>query len=227
MKDFVKNILVLYPLLLIYYFTFCVVFSKLSARIPDRKIQKIKPSNQIKVDVQSSIISLFIAAVCLSIGIYCKVNGLSVESSFTNYSIINFILSVFIGLLILDTAVYWFHRGYHVNRTLMRIFHVAHHKNNNTPTVWGTYKESHIGFFLVQSFFIYIVFIIPISIPALIFLNFFAMSIDILGHSGYNISAKSKIFTNVEDHDLHHRQYNYNYAPYFVFWDKIFRTYKG
>lgn len=226
MENVVKNVVILYPLFLLYYFSFGYGFSRFVSKFPDKKIQKVLPSNNIKVDIRNSVISLFLSSVFLSLGIHFKSIGIANENLFTSYSVVNFILGVAIGLFLLDTVIYWTHRCYHINQKIFKALHRPHHKNNNVPTVWCTYNENPLGFTIAQCFFAYIVFVIPISIPTLIFLNVYVMSLDIMGHSGYDVFPRVPIMVTISDHDLHHKSYNCNYAPYLMFWDKLLKTYK-
>lgn len=227
MKDIIKNIAIFYPIFLFLYFFLCYLFQYLTSKVPDKKIQKTPVKYNIKRDIKNSVISLFFAATFLSIGVYCEVSGLTYEYRFTDFPVLNFILEFFLGLFLFDTAFYWLHRLVHANKFLFKKAHLLHHKNN-APTVWGSYNETIEDTILLQSFFAYIVFIAPISAPALIFLNFYTLFLDVLGHSGYNVVERIPFtfFTVVEDHDSHHKHYNCNYAPYFTVWDKIMKTYK-
>jgi sterol desaturase/sphingolipid hydroxylase (fatty acid hydroxylase superfamily) len=227
MIDVLSKIIILYPIFLILYFSVCYLVAQYVKRVPDKKIQKVKVRSNIKKDISSSVISLFFAAFFLSLGLHFQAIGIANEGSFTGIAVLDFIIEVIVGLFLFDTVFYWGHRFFHINKTVLKETHLSHHKNN-APTVWGCYNENILGLIIPQSFFAYIVFIIPISMPALIFLNFYAMFLDIVGHSGYDISPRVPFtfFTAVPDHDLHHKYYDCNYAPYFTVWDKIMKTYR-
>ncbi len=232
MLGLAKNIIILYPFFLLYYFGFGYLFAKFVAKFPEKKIYKGPTRSKeeqrkiFKLDLKSSLINLFLSAIFLGSGIYFKSIGIANNATLSGVMAIDFILMVVAGLFLLDTVIYFTHRWYHTNKIIFRMLHIPHHRTNNPPTVWGTYNENPLGFTLAQCFYAYIVFIIPISIPALIVTNILSMTFDIMGHSNHDVFPRSPLSATIGDHDLHHRHYNHNYAPYFVVWDKLLKTYK-
>ncbi len=226
MYNILTNLAIFYPLFLLYYFGFGYFFMKWVVKFPGKKNQNIAPCNNIKLDVRNSFICLFLSSLFISIGIHLKTIGFSNEFEYTSFPLVNFLISVVLGLFLLDTAIYFSHKWFHSSRKIFKFFHLPHHKNNNPTTIFATYNESAIGFTIPQSLYAYMVCIIPMSIPALIVTNLLSMAFDLMGHSGYNLIPKGPLGATVRDHEMHHRVYDCNYAPYFTFWDKLFKTYK-
>lgn len=225
--DFIDAIVLLFPLFLFLYFVLCLGVEKIVTSLPNKKIQKNATYVDKKRDIKNSIGALFFASASLSLGITFKQAGFGYDFDFTGNAILNFFIEFILGLILFDTSFYWLHRLFHWNKFCFKKFHSLHHKNN-APTVWGSYNETLEDSIFLQSFFIYAIFIIPISIPALIAVNLYTLFLDVVGHCGYNLVLRIPYsgMTIISDHDLHHKKYNCNYAPYFTIWDRVMGTYK-
>jgi len=167
-------------------------------------------------------------------------------TTFYNFNSSNFILDFitfipisFVFEILYDFMHYWIHRLIHTNKTLYQYLHKIHHYKN-TPTYLDTYYQHPIDLILSNS--------IPLIVSILLlnrltYLQFclitvYKTAVEIAGHTGKKTYPTSsypqfpwlpkylQIELYTEDHDLHHRHLNCNYAKRFSFWDKMFGTYK-
>jgi len=145
--------------------------------------------------------------------------------------------------VIFDFFHYWIHRASH-NGFLYKYLHKTHHKHRY-PTGIITFYQDPIDLVLsnsipsILSFWILMCpFGIPINFFQLSLISVFKTMVEIGGHLGKEMaplcSCPQFIWLPrwlgwelyVEDHDIHHTDFNYNFAKRFGLWDKIFGTYK-
>ena len=147
-----------------------------------------------------------------------------------NYSIWWYLIPYTIGLIFYHDAFFYFsHRCMH-HPVLYWYGHAEHHKSH-TPNYMSWYS------FGILEAFIYVItvipiFFIPLNLFALLWAVFANDFVTIIGHSWKEIFPKKykntrfyKCIVNATFHDIHHTHNNWNYAAYFLFWDKLFWTY--
>lgn len=140
---------------------------------------------------------------------------------------------VIIGVFCIDFVSYWFHRGYHTFSILWR-FHRVHHSDimmNST-----TFLRFHpFDWFLDNSSSLVACFIFGLDLNILTF-NFILYLPLFLAHHGTFVfpawfdNTLGKIIVSPNFHKVHHHQNqeftDSNYGNIFIFWDKLFGTYK-
>ncbi len=192
----------------------------------DKKIQSQKSSKEeIRRDVFQSIKSLIFLSLMLAGGLYCQHTGITVQPQ--NLTPVNSILWFLASMLIFDTWFYWGHRLIHTKK-LYRWVHAWHHKSI-TPTVWSNNSDTLLDDIILQSYFFFAPFFLPIPGAILIAHKIYDQITGMFGHAGYEYSAGplSRFpfpLLGVTFHDQHHESFRYNYATHFSFWDRVMKT---
>jgi sterol desaturase/sphingolipid hydroxylase (fatty acid hydroxylase superfamily) len=140
-----------------------------------------------------------------------------------------FFLSIILLMLIQDTWFYWAHRLMH-HRRLFRWFHLKHHRSTN-PNPWSTYSMSMLEALLLSGVNLIVLFVIPASGAALLFVGWLNIIYGVYGHMGYELYPSSiaghwlgRWINTSTAHNAHHAQGRYNYGYYFLFWDRLMGT---
>lgn len=197
------------------------------------KIQKKYTSRKIITsEIKYSVITLLIY-VGSSYGVYSlKENGFTkIYFDIDKYSGGYFLLSVLLMIIIHDTYFYWSHRLIH-HPKLFRIIHRIHHKSFN-PTPWASFSFHPFEAMISIGYIPIIIFLIPSHPIALFLFLSLMLSINILGHLGYELFSRrfmngpvGKWINASTFHNIHHKDVNYNYGLYFTFWDRAMGTFK-
>ena len=154
------------------------------------------------------------------------------------FDFITFIPISFIFELVYDFQHYWIHRFAHSNKTVYKYLHKVHHEKVMT-TYLDTYYQHPIDLILSNSipFVITIILLNRFSYLQFCLITIYKTAVEIAGHTGkktYPTSSFPQLpwlvkYVNIElyteDHDLHHRHLNCNYAKRLSIWDKMFGTY--
>lgn len=136
------------------------------------------------------------------------------------------------GLIIVghDTYFYWTHRAMHT-RWLFKTFH-RHHHQSVTPTPWTAYSFAAPEAILNALFIpVWLIFVPTPGIVTFAFLTFQIIR-NVTAHAGLEIHPRWWLSTPITSwinttthHDLHHAGgFNYNYASWFTFWDRLMAT---
>jgi Delta7-sterol 5-desaturase len=191
-----------------------------------KKIQsKVSSDAEIERDIIQSVKSLFFIALIMSGGIFCQ------HFDFTMYPMqltpLNSLIWFFVSMFIFDTWFYWGHRLIHT-KALYRRIHVWHHKSV-TPTVWSNNSDTLLDDLILQSYFFFAPFFLPIPGAILIAHKIYDQITGMIGHAGYEYSSGplSRFpfpLIGVTFHDQHHESFFYNYATHFSFWDRVMKT---
>lgn len=136
---------------------------------------------------------------------------------------------VLLCLLLFDAEFFAWHVLHHKVPWLYRTFHKLHHQNA-TPFALATQYMSawelfFLGFFDVMN-------ITLLGCHPLTVLTFHLVNIwlSVEDHSGYDFPWSTHRlvpcgwYGGVAHHDLHHSQFNCNFAPYFTHWDRMLGT---
>lgn len=146
---------------------------------------------------------------------------------------IPFAAKVIIGLLCIDFTFYWAHRLYHTWALPWRL-HRVHHSDTNIDS--STFFRFHpFDAVLDNTTAIIAVAIFGLDISILILFFLINLIFNIVQHSNFVLphwtdSILGKIFVTPNLHKVHHHQNRFytdsNFGLTFIFWDKIFGTYK-
>jgi Delta7-sterol 5-desaturase len=216
-----------YAALIGIYFLFGKGISFWNQRLGATKKIQSKISSKVEIDrdiIQSSK-SLFFIALMLAGGIFCQQIGLTMRP--TQLTPLKFLLWFFASMLIFDTWFYWGHRLIHT-KVLYRHIHAWHHRST-TPTVWSNNSDTLLDDLILQSYFFFAPFFLPIPSAILIAHKIYDQITGMIGHSGYEYSAGPLsrfpfLLLGVTFHDQHHESFRYNYATHFSFWDRLMKT---
>ncbi len=144
-----------------------------------------------------------------------------------------FWINIIVTIIIMDFAMYWWHRINHTQHFFWR-FHSFHHRDKKMNTT--TAVRFHIVELLFSSIFkapFYLLMgfnFLPILIYEIIF-----FMIVLIHHSNIRITKNfdmeyRKLFSSPLMHRIHHsnirEETDTNYGSVFSFWDRIFKTYK-
>src|SRR5690606_19435929 len=174
---------------------------------------------------RQSLLSLTVTDFCLAMGLFAQWKGWTfvapLEVSWWSVP-----LTFVISIVAFDAWFYWAHRFMHTK--LMYRFHAEHHRSV-APTVWSTYNDSLVDAFVMQSYYLWALFILPIPGIVLIAHRLYDHFNGTLGHSGFEFWAApwSRLpspMVCVTFLDQHHSRFRYNYANYFSFWDRLCGT---
>ena len=170
-------------------------------------------------------INIILTAIFVDYLIKLTSNNLTIEHSFIYY------LGVF---LVLDVALYFWHRLNHILPFLWR-FHQVHHLDNLLSTTTA-FRFHPVEIFL--SPFFKIIFIWGLGMPLEIIIihtaivNFFSF----YEHSNINLPKPlekpvSAVFITPNIHKIHHhhtrKNTDSNYGTIFTIWDKLFGTFNN
>ncbi|WP_228464523.1 sterol desaturase family protein [Chryseobacterium antibioticum] len=211
------------------FYVICYIIYKKT--LASAKIQKRDVSSKdIKREIYHSLVSSIIMTLLLVLIVNTPmVNYTQLYDTISSYSIVWFIISIPIGMLIHDTYFYWLHRVLH-HKKIFRHVHLVHHQSNN-PSPFSSYSFhilEAIGEGLIIPLLLFVIPLHPIAIYIFLLVSFI---INIYGHLGYEIAPKwfrtSFLFNILNTsvyHNLHHSKFQGNYSLYFRFWDKIMHT---
>lgn len=217
----------MYGILLGIYFVFGATISFWNQRVlSTKKIQsKTSSKEEINRDIFQSVKSLIFIALLLAGGIYCQHIGFTIRPQ--RMTPISAVLWFVVSMFIFDTWFYWGHRLIHT-KFLYRWVHAWHHRST-TPTVWSNNSDTFVDDLILQSYFFFAPFVLPIPGVILIAHKIYDQITGMMGHSGYEYSSGylSRFpfpMLGVTFHDQHHESFRYNYATHFSLWDRIMKT---
>jgi len=219
--------LAVYGLLLLTYLTVGLAIRWLNRtqRLGARKIQeKHCPAKLIHRDIGTSVRSLATISFFVALGysLFRIGFGFKAPESVAAQS-----LSLVGSLLLYDTWFYWGHRLIHSNRLFKRI-HAWHHRTV-TPTVWSNNSDTFLDNLFLQSYWIAVHFLLPISPEAVLLHKLYDQVTGIIGHSGHEYMASRlakfpSVLLGTTFHDQHHSRMHYNFANHFSHWDRLMGT---
>lgn len=190
----------------------------------------VPPARLIRSEIRWSVIASVIYAIPGAIVIEAWKNGqTAIYMDIAEYGWVWLLLSIAIYLFLHDTYFYWTHRLMHRPR-VFPVVHKVHHESRQ-PTPWAGFSfhplESVVGAIILPI----LVFIIPIHIAAILFILVLMTVVSVTNHSGYELLPDSWLrsfvgrhWISAAHHNLHHQNYNCNFALYFRFWDKLMGT---
>lgn len=138
-------------------------------------------------------------------------------------------ISLFLAMLVHETYYYWLHRWMHRPK-VFRVIHKWHHDSIETSSL--TAFSFHPIESILQALIIPVILIfLPMHLLVLLlFLIIMTISATI-NHAGVEIYPKNfnrhwfgQWIIGASHHDLHHKEFRYNFGLYFTFWDKWMKT---
>jgi ring-1,2-phenylacetyl-CoA epoxidase subunit PaaE len=181
-------------------------------------------------DIAFSMSSVVIFAVLDAVLLYLQKKGFTMlYFDMGKYGWAWAVLSVCILLFLNDTFFYWTHRAMH-HPKLYPVFHKVHHQSTD-PSPFTAFAFHPLEA-IVENLALFIIpFVIPVHFGVLIAVQIFDMLNNVSGHLGYELCPKFwtktpflKYKTTSTHHNMHHQQFEGNYALYFTWWDKWMGT---
>ncbi len=210
------------------FLIFYVIFKKnyRKNRIQDKSPKKERFFNEIK----GSMMTIGVISVIASLVLFTSFRESTlVYENVDDYSIWWIPVSVLLSLIIHDTYFYFMHRFSH-HKKIYRFVHITHHKSTN-PSPWTSYSFDFVEAVLENLILVILVMILPLHPIALLSFGLLSFIINIYGHLGYEIMPRwfrssflFKIINTSVYHNLHHKEFNGNYALYFRWWDRLLGT---
>ena len=208
------------------YFATGWVLVQIQNRHPERRIQQHRRGEKrMWREIRQSVLSLTVTAFCLAFGLFAQAEGWTLvaplELSWWSVPL----MAVF-SLIAYDTWFYWAHRFMHMKA--MYRFHAEHHRSV-APTVWSTYNDDLVDAFVMQSYYLWVLFFVPIPAVVLVAHRIWDHFNGTIGHSGFEfwaspMSRMPSPMVCVTFHDQHHAHFRTNYANFFSFWDRVMGT---
>jgi sterol desaturase/sphingolipid hydroxylase (fatty acid hydroxylase superfamily) len=155
------------------------------------------------------------------------------EIGLLNQIEIPYLLKILVGILALDFVGYWAHRLYHKWHLFWRL-HRVHHSDTKMDSS-TSFRTHPLEVFLDNGSSIVAAIIFGLDINILVLRWIIYMPLFVAHHSSYRFpiwvdSFFGKIFVTPNLHKVHHHQdqayTDSNYGNIFIFWDKLFGTFK-
>lgn len=198
------------------------------------KIQPAFPkSTTVRTELLFSMITILIFALAFYGIVFSPLRAYTlIYTDFHEYSVIYFVLSFVLVILIHDTYFYWIHRLMHW-RTIFKYVHHIHHRSHN-PTPLAAFSFHPIEAVLEIGFLPIIVFILPIHNLVLLLFGIYMILHNVVGHLGFELFPErfgnSRLFRWINTsthHNMHHHYGVGNYGLYFNLWDRLAGTNHG
>jgi ring-1,2-phenylacetyl-CoA epoxidase subunit PaaE len=181
-------------------------------------------------DIAFSLSTVLVFAVLDAILLYLQNKGFTfIYFDIGKYGWAWAVVSACLLLFFNDTFFYWTHRAMH-HPKLYPVFHKVHHQSTDPSPL--TAFAFHPLEAIVENMALFIIpFIMPVHFGVLLAVQVFDMLNNVSGHLGYELCPKFwtknpilKHKTTSTHHNMHHQQFNGNYALYFTWWDKWMGT---
>ena len=208
----------------VYHYVFFVLFRKIfNQRIINHHPQK---EQQIKMEIWRSAITAFIFSGLFGIVLVLWQGGYT--KLYTDWGLYPWwyhIFSLILAMVIHETYYYWLHRWMHRPK-IYPLIHKWHHDSidPNAVTAFSFHPiESVLQAIVLPGLILFL----PMHM-LLFFAFLFIMTISgTINHAGVEIYPKGiigKWIIGATHHNMHHKQFQYNYGLYFTFWDRWMKT---
>lgn len=138
-------------------------------------------------------------------------------------------LSLLAIMFVHETYYYWLHRWMHIPKVYRRI-HKVHHDSVRTSS-WTSFSFHPVESVLQAIVIPALVFVIPTHVFVLLTLLLIMTVSAIINHAAVEVYPRSfrrnpllRWIIGSAHHDLHHKQFRYNFGLYFTFWDRWMKT---
>jgi len=128
-------------------------------------------------------------------------------------------LSALIFLLWTDCFVYWIHRFLHTFPSLYKYIHKEHHVWK-IATPWAACAFHPLDGWAQSVPYLVFPYVFPVQKHQYMIMYAFVKLWSVSIHDRVNLTD-SWIVNGAAHHDIHHREFNYNYGQYFTVWDRI------
>ena len=227
--DFIINSLIYLAVALPFFLVFWKIWKH---KFQHRRIQEKQRSNNqlLKHEIKYSAITLLIFA-SIDVLLYVAQNN-NITQLYINiddYGWTYFVFSVVLMILLHDAWFYFTHRLMH-HPKLFKHIHKVHHQSTD-PSPFAAFSFHPLEAIVEAVIYVIFAFLFPVNILALYVWQIFQMTLNVIGHMGYEIYPSGfnthwlfKWKTPSTHHNMHHSHFSGNYGLYFTWWDKFFKT---
>jgi len=196
------------------------------------KIQKEMPaSSEVIREIQWSLASSFVwISYAILIVVGTDQGWFRLYFSVAQYGISYFLFSIMMLVALHDTYFYWAHRFMHSSFGVSRHFHLLHHQSHN-PTPFAMHAFAPLEACAHATFIPLVLLIMPIHLYALAAWFSIEVTVNLLGHLGYELfplafftGGVGKWINSPTHHNLHHQESRYGFGHYLNFWDRTMGT---
>jgi len=189
-----------------------------------------RDKKQAWLEIQRSAITSFIFSFSgTSLIILWQKGYTNLYTNWNDYPLWYLPISLFIALLVHETYYYWLHRWMHRPK-VYRLVHKWHHDSIETSSL--TSFSFHPVESILQAMMIpVLILFLPMHIFSFLLLLIIMTVSSTINHAGVELYPKGankhwlwKWIIGATHHDLHHKQFRYNFGLYFTFWDKWMGT---
>lgn len=227
--NFAVNVVIYLTVALPFFLVFWVFFK---VKFSGRRIQEKQRSTKqlIRYELKYSFISILVFTL-INVFVYALIyKGYSqIYMDINEYGIPYFIFSFLLMMIVHDTWFFFTHRLLH-HPKIFKYVHLVHHQSKD-PSPFASFSFHPIEAFIQGFILVIFAFLFPVHYIALIAWQLVEMTLNVVGHSGYEIYPKNFLKnkflnwkTTSTHHNMHHSKFSGNYALYFTWWDKIFKT---
>ncbi len=212
----------------VYHYIFHKLFrDKFKKRVINFQPKEVQ---QFQTEIVRSAITSFIFALSGTILLILWQNGFTgIYLEWTAYPLWYLPVSLLLAMLIHETYYYWLHRWMHRPK-VYRLVHKWHHDSIET-TSFTAFSFHPIESVLQALMIPVLIIFLPMHLSVLLlFLIIMTISATI-NHAGieiypafFNRHWLGQWIIGATHHDLHHKQFRYNFGLYFTFWDRWMKT---
>lgn len=227
--DFLINALIYLAVALPFFLVFWRIWKH---QFQHRRIQETPRSNAktIQYELKYSALTIFIFAVIDVLLYVAQRNGTTkLYNQISDYGWSYFVFSVLVMILLHDAWFYFTHRLMH-HPKLFKYVHKVHHQSTD-PSPFAAFSFHPLEALVEAAIYVIFAFLFPVNIWALYVWQIIQMTLNVIGHAGYEIYPKGfnthwlfKWKTPSTHHNMHHSHFSGNYGLYFTWWDKLFKT---
>lgn len=220
----------LFAIVLLRYLITAVSYRAILNRAFKSTVHRNTKTLQVRKEVRWSIASSVIFAVLSVITYYFFQHGYTqVYVNVSERSVVYFIASIPIFLILYESYYYWLHRWMH-HPSIFKIVHRVHHESIE-PTVFTSFSFHPLEAVLQFIFIPIAICIIPIHYYALGIVLMILTVSAVINHGGVEIFPATLIrhpigkwLIGSTHHDLHHKEFRTNFGLYLTIWDKMMKT---
>lgn len=196
-----------------------------------RKIQQRLPENKdyFREIVYSVVTAVIFAIIGFVVFVTPVARFTQVYYDLHAHSMLYFVVSIFLMIIVHDAYFYWTHRWMH-GKQVFKWVHKVHHLSTN-PSPWAAMAFHPIESFIEGSVIAVIAFLFPVHPLAIGIFLLFMMIYNVYGHLGYELYPKGfsksyigKWINTSVNHNLHHQYFDGNFGLYFLWWDRWMGT---
>jgi len=188
-----------------------------------------KSTQQLREIGLSLFTSLIFAIIGTGMMVAWQLGYTQIYTNFGEYSLLWFVTSILLVLLLHETYYYWLHRWMH-HPMVYKWVHKTHH-DSVTTSAWTSFSFHPLESLLQAVVLPILMFIVPMHLYAIGIVLITMTTTSVINHlntelypSDFHQHWFGRWWIGATHHSLHHSQFKYNFGLYFTFWDKWMNT---